>query len=195
MPPYAWLESERRAHITDLGRVQLHAGNTDGMRGVVLRALASRRSMQVEALARVQDRRLGSRGVPGSGRRSGSRPASRRGVHALVTALAKEGLVTITQPLRGRASAFRTVRVAALTAQGLDLATSARDHSPHPPHVPHSPGSSQLGARQREVIESAARLSRRPGNGDARLAWRVARDIGTPGSPWAGDNPAEKSRA
>ena len=153
MPPYAWLQSERRAHITDLGRAQLRAGNTDGMRGVVLSALASRRSMQVEALARAQGRRLGSRGVPGSGRRSGSRPASRRGVHALVTALAKEGLVAITQPLRGRASAFRTVREAALTAQGRDLATSARDPSPHPPHVSHSPGSPQLGARQREVIE------------------------------------------
>ena len=160
MPPYAWLESERRAHITDLGRAQLRAGITDGMRGVVLRALASRRSIKVEALARARDRRLGSRGVPGSGRRAGSRPASRGGVYALVTALAKEGLVTITQPLRGRAWAFRTVRVAALTAQGLDVSTSARgpgpgfeSRIPTPPNVPRSPGPPQLGARQREVIE------------------------------------------
>ena len=150
MPPYAWLESERRAQITKLGRAQLRAGVTDGMRDVILRALDSRRSLKIEELARARDRRSGSRGVPGSRRRSGSRPASRRGVHGLVTALAKEGLVTITQPLRGRASAFRTVRVAALTAQGVDLATSARDHSPDPPNVPDSP---QLGARQREVID------------------------------------------
>ena len=148
MPPYAWLESERRVQITDLGRAQVQDGGTNGMRGVVLRALGAGKSIRVETLAGASGRRPGS----SRGRRAGE-----GGVRALVTTLAKEGLVTITQPLRGQAAAFKTVPVAALTAQGLDLAGfESRIPSPESretqqargtPHVPH------LGIRQREVID------------------------------------------
>ena len=148
MPPYAWLESERRVQITDLGRGQIQDGGTNGMRGVVLRALCAGKSIRVETLVGASGRR------PGSSR---GRRASQGGVHALVTTLAKEGLVTITQPLRGQAVAFKTVPVAALTAQGLDLAGfESRTPSPESRETQHSPGTSHaphLGIRQREVIE------------------------------------------
>jgi primosomal protein N' (replication factor Y) len=48
------------------------------------------------------------------------------GVHAIVNALAADGLVTIEQPLVGKAEAFRTEKIAAITAQGLDDATHTR---------------------------------------------------------------------
>ena len=148
MPPYAWLESERRVQITDLGRGQIQDGGTNGMRGVVLRALGAGKSIRVETLVGASGRRPGS----SRGRRTGQ-----GGVHALVTTLAKEGLVTITQPLRGRAAAFKTVPVAALTAQGLDLAgLLSRIPSPEPPETQQAAGTSHvphLGIRQREVID------------------------------------------
>jgi primosomal protein N' (replication factor Y) len=39
-------------------------------------------------------------------------------VHAVLPGLERDGLITLTTPLRGSGSAYRTVRVAALTAQG-----------------------------------------------------------------------------
>ena len=145
MPPHAWIESERRVQITDLGRTQVPPGRTDGMRGAVLRALASGRPVKIEALARARDRGWGSRGVSGSGRRGRSQNAGHRGMNALVTALAKESLVTITQSLRGQASAFKTVRVVTLTKQGLDLA---------PQSTRHEAPATLLGTRQREAIDA-----------------------------------------
>ena len=148
MPPYAWLESERRVQITDLGRAQIQDGRTNGMRGVVLRALGTGKSIRVETLVGASGRR------PGSSR---GRRAAQGGVHALVTTLAKEGLVTITRPLRGQAAAFKTVPVAALTAQGLDLAGfESRIPSPESRETQQAPGTSHaphLGIRQREVID------------------------------------------
>ena len=148
MPPYAWLESERRVQITDLGRAQIQDGRTNGMRGVVLRALGTGKSIRVTTLVGASGRR------PGSSR---GRRAGQGGVHALVTTLAKEGLVTITQPLRGQAAAFKTVPVAALTAQGLDLAGfESRIPNPESREMQQAPGTShvpRLGIRQREVID------------------------------------------
>ena len=160
MPPHAWIESERRVQITDLGRTQVHPGPTDGMRGAVLRALASGRSVKIEALARARDRGWGSGEVSGGGRRSRSQNAGHRGVQALVTALAKEGLVTITQPLRGQASAFRTVRVVTLTRQGLDLASARNtDEAPgtrHPQSTKHEAPGTEPGTRRSALTSKAA---------------------------------------
>ncbi|HEY3885153.1 MAG TPA: primosomal protein N', partial [Vicinamibacterales bacterium] len=97
MPPRAWVESERRARITDLGEARLLTER--GSRRHVLQALTGGRLVTVAALART---------LPGAG--------------SIVAALEQDGLATLTQPLRGRADATRTIRVAVLTAQGADAA-------------------------------------------------------------------------
>jgi primosomal protein N' (replication factor Y) len=93
MPPRAWIESERHARITDLGEARLLAER--GRRRDALDALSGGRVVAIASLAR----------------RS-------KGMHAALATLERDGLVALTQPLRGRADASRTVRVAMLTAQG-----------------------------------------------------------------------------
>ncbi|HET7618716.1 MAG TPA: primosomal protein N' [Vicinamibacterales bacterium] len=95
MPPRAWIESERRARITDLGEARLLIER--GMRRDVLERLAGGKVQSVEALAR----------------RS-------RGVHAALVSLERDGLVEIMRPLKGAGDASRTVRVVHATAQGHD---------------------------------------------------------------------------
>ncbi|MBA2301872.1 MAG: primosomal protein N' [Acidobacteria bacterium] len=89
MPPRAWIESERHARITDLGR-ERQADET-GVRAEVLAKLSNDKPARVDTLA------------------------TRKGVFSTLTALEREGLIEITRPLKGTASAFRTVRVATLT--------------------------------------------------------------------------------
>ncbi|MCY4507484.1 MAG: hypothetical protein OXG35_11070, partial [Acidobacteria bacterium] len=104
MPPLAWVVSERRAEITPAGRAAL-AGRPGAARGRLLELLSDGAPHRVAALDHAGGRR-------GTGRtRSGGR-------HALLAAMAREGLVRLTQPLKGAASAFKTVRVARLTADG-----------------------------------------------------------------------------
>ena len=50
----------------------------------------------------------------------------RRGAHAALLGLERDGLVEITRPLKGTASAYRTVRVATLSAQGHDVVDDDR---------------------------------------------------------------------
>lgn len=119
MPPRAALASERRVRITTRGREAVRQAG--GLRAQLLQALEAR---GVEPLVTLS-RRLAT------GARS---PA--RGLHALVNAMAADGLVEIEQPLIGRAEAFRTERVAAITAQGLDEQVVSR-----------------LGPRQREALD------------------------------------------
>ncbi len=107
MPPRAEVESERRVRITGAGIAE--APRARGARQRLLRALQGGRAEPIAGLART----VGDGGA-------------RRGIHALVNALAAEGLVTIEQPLIGRAQAFRTERVAAITAQGLDESAQPR---------------------------------------------------------------------
>ena len=92
MPPRAWVESERHAQITEAGAREMI--REKGLRGAVLEGLAGGKPVRVDTLA------------------------TRSGIYAALTALESEGLVTITRPLQGKASAYRTVRVATLTAQG-----------------------------------------------------------------------------
>ena len=87
MPPRAWIESERYARITDAG----------GRGCARARAVGAPRST---AWQRDKPVRVGARSEPVAARTP------------RVVALERDGLVTITQPLKGKASTFRTVRVA-----------------------------------------------------------------------------------
>lgn len=96
MPPRSWIESERHAQITEIGRARIPIES--GPRRQLLDALEDGRPSRVETLIR------------------------KGGSHATLLGLEREGLIEITHPLRGSAAAHRTVRVANLTAQGQDVA-------------------------------------------------------------------------
>jgi primosomal protein N' (replication factor Y) (superfamily II helicase) len=132
MPPRAWIESERYARITPAGRAGL--ATLPQARRRVLELLASGKPIRANVLAR-----------------------QGRGVHATLQALAAGGLVTITRPLVGQPAAFRTVRVAHLTAQGHGVQGAAPR-----PHAAVAPDGGvdaaavdalALGARQRLALE------------------------------------------
>jgi primosomal protein N' (replication factor Y) len=110
MPPRAWVESERHAQITEAGRVRLPAEHD--ARRQILDALAVGKPVRLESIV------------------------GKAGRHAALLGLERDGLVALTQPLQGTASAYRTVRVAALTAQGLEPDRTVK-----------------LGSRQQEAIE------------------------------------------
>ncbi len=126
MPPRAWVVSERRVAITEAGRAAL-ADRPGPARRRLLEMLSDGAAHRVAAL----DPRAG---VRGSGRVRGG------GHHALVAVLVREGLVRLTQPLKGSASAFRSVRIARLTPAGRARLTS----------------DDGLGKRQREALERLA---------------------------------------
>ena len=92
MPPRAWIESEKHVQVTDAGT--LAVAREKGLRGEILHALRNGKPQPVDTLA------------------------TRSGIYGALTGLERDGLVTITRPLQGKASAFRTVRVATITAQG-----------------------------------------------------------------------------
>ena len=117
MPPRAWIESERYVQITDAGRAATTMQR--GLRRTVLDHVAEGSPVRVASIA-----------------------ASGRGVHAAVVTLERDGLVMLTQPLKGQASAFLTRRVATLTAQGLDIAADD-----------DGPGRVKLGERQRLALD------------------------------------------
>ncbi len=123
MPPRAFLESERHAQITGLGRERRPLER--GLRRELLDLLPGDKPAPVHALA-----------------------GDRRGAHAGLLALERAGLIQITAPVVGRAAAFRTVRVATLTAQGHDVHQSA------PPGGAEQAEalSVKLGPRQREAL-------------------------------------------
>jgi primosomal protein N' (replication factor Y) len=129
MPPRAAVQSERRVEITDRGRECLtEDGNVhaSGIRAKVLDTLRSaRRPVSVSTMASA---------IGASGRR-GDLPAA---VSSAVRALEHDGLVRVSHPLRGRASAHKTVRVAAITVQGRETLQSGEAPS--------------IGARQREAL-------------------------------------------
>jgi len=72
----------------------------------------------------------------------------------VLVSLERDGLLRITQPLKGSADAYRTVRVAALTAQGDELLFSSGPEdlaSQDPATVPER-ATIRLGGRQREAL-------------------------------------------
>ena len=129
MPPRAWVESERHAAITDQGHARM----------------LTERGLRREVLERLSD----------GPARVATLTGNKRGGHAALMTLERDALVTLTKPLKGSASAFRTVRVASITAQGLDIdlqrpafaeATAGRPERP-------APSAQRLGERQREALE------------------------------------------
>jgi primosomal protein N' (replication factor Y) len=133
MPPRAWVESERRVQITPAG---LEAAPRErGIRGRILQLLDKKPA----PLARLA-RRLAA----------ASSTRAPRGIHAVANALAADGLVQIEQPLVGQADAFKTEKVAAITAQGLEIPATGNGDSP----VLTREQSRFLGERQREALEA-----------------------------------------
>jgi primosomal protein N' (replication factor Y) len=132
MPPRAWIESERCVRITDAGEARLLIER--GARRGVLDALSGGRVAAVAALARKVS-----------------------GVRAAVAGLEADGLIALTQPLRGKADAARTVRVAVLTAQGTESAFHATALKLRPAHL--------------DAIEAL-------GGAPDGLAFRALRDLG-----------------
>jgi primosomal protein N' (replication factor Y) len=123
MPPRAFLESERHAQITSLGRERRPLER--GLRRELLDQLQGDKPAAVHALA-----------------------GERRGAHAGLVALERAGLIQMTAPVVGNAAAFRTVRVATLTAQGHDV------HQSPPAGDGEAAGAAsvKLGPRQREAL-------------------------------------------
>jgi primosomal protein N' (replication factor Y) len=115
MPPHSWIESERYAQITDNGHARTLTEH--GNRRQVLETLERGRPVRVDTIIK-------------------------KGSHAVLLGLERDGLVAITQPLKGRAAAHRTVRVASLTAQGHEST----------PRVSASPKSAALHARHEEAL-------------------------------------------
>lgn len=128
MPPRAWVESRRRIQITDLGRARLETNQVRGRARAALHALRDGRVVPAE--------RLASALAGGRGRRRAA------GLHALVSDLAQDGLISVSQPLRGTPSAFKSVRTVKLTAQGHDVASSGNGGK-----------RPLLGGRQRQVLD------------------------------------------
>ena len=124
MPPRAWVVSERQARITEAGLTALH-GRLRSSRRTVLELLADGATHPMARLGRLVAARHG-RSARGA-----------RGLPALLGAMARDGLVTLAQPLKGTAKAFKTIRVVRFTAHGLELLE----------------GGMPLGARQREALE------------------------------------------
>ena len=136
MPPRAWVESERHARITDAGHARLLIER--GRRRELLEALSGDRAVRVGTLG-----------------------GDRSGTFAALLGLERDGLVVLTQPLVGQASAFRTVRVASLTAQGHDILSGqangpAAEANPGPAAeeqpAARTGGGLRLGARQQEAL-------------------------------------------
>ena len=121
MPPRAWIESERYARITEPGIARMPVER--GLRREILDALDAGKPVRTGAvLAKVPN------------------------AHATLLGLERDGLVEITRPLKGTADAHRTVRVAALTAQGHDMGESVNSEGRTEERGPH------LGARQAEAL-------------------------------------------
>ena len=107
MPPKAWVVSERHAQITPAGREALVEGLSDARRQV-LELLTDNDPHPVARLARAL-------AAPQRGQ-----PAGQGGLYARLAALARDGFVTLSQPLKGSASAFKSISVARTTVDGLE---------------------------------------------------------------------------
>ena len=108
MPPKAWVIGERHAQITPAGRGALSGQLREGRRQV-LELLADGEAHSIARLGRALSENAAE---------LKTRPG---GLHARVTALARDELITLSQPLKGSASAFKSVSVARVTPHGLEM--------------------------------------------------------------------------
>jgi primosomal protein N' (replication factor Y) len=138
MPPFAWVESELRVRATVAGRAEgaMAALGRGTLRGAVLARLAEGAWTPVRSLGYQLEHAEGrrrARAVP---------------VRAIVRALEGAGLVEVDDVLTGRSSAFKTTRIAAITAAGTEaLCVLARGEE--------VPGSA-IGPKQREALAALA---------------------------------------
>jgi len=129
MPPHAWMASERRYAITDAGRGELTTGRVRGAQAAVLRALADSRSFTARELS--------------------ASPEVGSNINASLRVLLREGFIAAHHAMRGRAAAFRTIRVAALTAAGEEVASGLRGDAGS---ADASGVTASLGEKQLEVL-------------------------------------------
>ncbi len=135
MPPFAWVESERRVRLSEKGRAALAQEGESGLRVAVLQLLAEDRTLTAKAVTASLDAGVAGKRSP------------RRGLHAVIGRLARDGLLVVEHVLKSRASAHKTVRIVAVTAQGHDVVRRPSRAGPEErePLV--------LGARQREALD------------------------------------------
>jgi primosomal protein N' (replication factor Y) (superfamily II helicase) len=164
MPPYGSIASERRVRITAAGRDRARGDQSSGCsvadpgllpgRAALLQALAHGRPVALRTLAS-----RAARGDVTKATRSSPEPpplgrasqpplevslrseASVRRIQPHLAALERLGLVETVQALRGRSEAFKSIRVAFLTAHG----AACLDRGP-------SPRLPALGTRQHEAL-------------------------------------------
>ena len=125
----------RRAGVLGLRVLRVRRGRS-GCRGDAPARVGRERALRADhgrGRSQAAHRARGAAGDPrGADRREARRGSipfseSARGSHAALLALERDGLVEITRPLKGKASAYRTVRVATLSAQGHDVAEAMAD--------------------------------------------------------------------
>jgi primosomal protein N' (replication factor Y) (superfamily II helicase) len=125
MPPRAFVESERFARITESGHARLLTER--GARRRVLDTLEGGKPIRVDR--------------------------TRTGSQVLET-LERDGLIELTGTLKGSASAYRTVRVASLTAQGHDTIEQVQAATGDKRQATGADADTpKLGARQREALD------------------------------------------
>jgi primosomal protein N' (replication factor Y) (superfamily II helicase) len=133
MPPFAWIETEWRVRITSAGEARLagRQSSRGSLRDSVLADLAGLSWSPLRAIAYRLEHASGSR-------RARSVP-----VRAAVRSLQDDGLVEIEEVMGGRAQAFKTVRLAAITAEGRIALGGARSET-------------ALGPKQRAALAALA---------------------------------------
>jgi primosomal protein N' (replication factor Y) len=131
LPPLSTVESRRVVEITADGERLVAQEGVDGLDAVSREALRA-----VAAARRMPFRTLGTRLTRALGRKT---PVA---VVSLLRRLERQGFVNTARVLEGERRAYKSERVVALTAQGLDVAGRLTD-----------PGvASGLGPRQRELL-------------------------------------------
>ena len=131
LPPLSTVESRRIVEITAEGHQLVAQEGVDGLDAVSREALR-----QVAAAHRIPFTALGTRVTKALGRKA---PVA---VVSLLRRLERQGFVSTARVLEGERSAYKSERVVALTAQGLDVAQRLDDAG----------ASAGLGPRQRELL-------------------------------------------
>lgn len=137
VPPMAWVESRRVVTVTEEGRRRLDAdslGSLPPLQAAGLRVLSIGKSLPVSTFRSRLAATLGLK-TPAPG-------------GWVLRALEHAGLVSLSQVLGGHRMAYRTVRVAELTAHGHTVADALRDGREV----------EGLGPRQRETLRALAEV-------------------------------------